>query len=112
MTDESTSKPGTKRARKMAREPGPDDKQQEQEAGSGSAAVEPAPPKAPSKTSTILGMLQREGGATLEEMVQATGWLPHTTRAALTGIRKKGHDVVRSKFGSETRYAIVAAPAQ
>ena len=111
MTNETTSKPGTKRARKMAREPGPDDKQQEQEAVSGAAPVEPVPPKAPSKTSTILAMLQREGGTTLEEMVRATGWLPHTTRAALTGIRKKGHDVIRSKVDGETRYAIVAAPA-
>ena len=112
MTNETTTKPATKRARKMAREPGPDDKQQEQEAGSGSAPVELKPPKAPSKTSTILGMLQHEGGTTLEEMVRATGWLPHTARAALTGIRKKGHDVVRSKVDGETRYAIVAAPAQ
>ena len=112
MTDEPTSKPGTKRARKMAREPGPDDKQRVQEAGRGASPVEPAPPKAPSKTSTILGMLQREGGTTLEEMVQATGWLPHTTRAALTGLRKKGQDVIRSKVDGETRYAIVAAPAQ
>ena len=112
MTNETNSKSGTERARKMAREPGPDDKRQDQKAGGGSAPVEPIPPKAPSKTSTILAMLQREGGTTLEEIVRATGWLPHTTRAALTGIRKKGHDVVRSKFGSETRYAIVAAPAQ
>ncbi len=112
MTNETSSKPGTKRARKMAREPGPDDKQRKQEVGSGAAPVEPMPPKAPSKTSTILGMLQHEGGTTLEEMVRATGWLPHTTRAALTGIRKKGHEVVRSKFDGETRYAIVAAPAQ
>lgn len=112
MTDEATTKPLTKRARKMAREPGPDDKQQVQEAGRGAAPVEPASPKASSKTSTILGMLQHEGGTTLEEMVRATSWLPHTTRAALTGIRKKGHDVIRSKVGSETRYAIVAAPAQ
>lgn len=112
MTNETTSKPGTKRARKMAREPGPDDKQQAPEAGSGAAAAGPAPPKAQSKTSTILGMLQREGGTTLEEMVRATGWLPHTTRAALTGIRKKGHDVIRSKVDGETRYAIAAVPAQ
>ena len=111
MTNETTTKPATKRVRKMARELGPDDKQQKQEAGSVVAPVEPAPPKAPSKTSTILAMLQREGGTTLEEMVRATGWLPHTTRAALTGIRKKGHDVIRSKVDGETRYAIVAAPA-
>ena len=112
MTDETTSKPVTKRARKMARESGPDDSHQEQEAGSGSAPVEPTPPKAPSKTSIILRMLQQDDGTTLTEMVEVTGWLPHTTRAALTGIRKKGHEVTRIRSEGETRYAIVAAPAQ
>lgn len=43
------------------------------------------------KASIILDLLRREQGATLSELVAATGWLPHTTRAALTGLRKKGH---------------------
>ena len=36
--------------------------------------------------------MQRKTGATLDDLVEATGWLPHTTRAALTGLRKKGYD--------------------
>ncbi len=28
--------------------------------------------------------------------VEATDWLPHTTRAALTGLRKKGHTIAKS----------------
>ena len=35
-------------------------------------------------------MLQRDRGATIDELIDATGWLPHTTRAALTGLRKRG----------------------
>src|SRR5208337_2393059 len=31
-----------------------------------------------------------EIGATIDELIDATGWLPHTTRAALTGLRKRG----------------------
>jgi hypothetical protein len=31
-------------------------------------------------------MLKRSGGATLDEIVKATGWQPHSTRAALTGL--------------------------
>jgi hypothetical protein len=27
-------------------------------------------------------------------LVDATGWLPHTTRAALTGLRKRGYSVL------------------
>ena len=30
-------------------------------------------------------------------MVEATGWLPHTTRAALTGLRQKGYAIEKSK---------------
>jgi Protein of unknown function (DUF3489) len=29
--------------------------------------------------------------------MEATLWLPHTTRAALTGLRKKGHVVAKFK---------------
>jgi hypothetical protein len=29
----------------------------------------------------------------LDELIAATGWLPHTARAALTGLRHRGYDV-------------------
>ena len=69
------------------------------------AAAPPLPPK-PSKTAAVLALLQRGEGATLPELVAATGWLPHTTRAALTGLRKKGHTIERSKRGDATCYRI------
>ena len=75
-------------------------------------AQTPAAPAAAArvtKAGTVLALLQREGGATLAELVEATGWLPHTTRAALTGLRKKGHTVERSKRGDLTCYRIAAA---
>lgn len=59
------------------------------------------------KTSIIVDLLKREQGASLGELIAATDWLPHTTRAALTGLRKKGHVVTRTKVDSKTRYAIV-----
>src|SRR5690606_25394578 len=55
-----------------------------------------------SKIGTVLSLLRRDDGATLEEMIAATGWLPHTTRAALTGLRKKGHAVAKEKRGDTT----------
>lgn len=70
------------------------------------SAVEKAPRL--SKAEAVVGLLQRDDGATLAELIAATGWLPHTTRAALTGIRKKGHAVDRSKRGEETCYRIVS----
>jgi Protein of unknown function (DUF3489) len=54
-------------------------------------------PRAGSKQAQIIGLMKRKGGATLDEMVGATGWLPHTTRAALTGLRKKGYGLAKDQ---------------
>ena len=64
------------------------------------------PPKRPTKAAEVLALLGREEGATLAELVIATGWLPHTTRAALTGLRKKGHAIGKDKRGEVTCYRI------
>ncbi len=61
-----------------------------------------------SKIGTVLSLLRRDEGATLDEMIAATGWLPHTTRAALTGLRKKGHSIAKDKRGDTTCYRIAA----
>ncbi len=66
-------------------------------------------PRSTTKSELVLSLLQRSEGATLAELVEATGWLPHTTRAALTGVRKKGHAVEKSKRGEVTCYRIIEA---
>ena len=78
------------------------------------AATEPSPapsPRADTKQSKVLELLKRDKGASLDELVQATGWLPHTTRAALTGIRKRGITLDKSKVDGVTRYRAVGAAA-
>ena len=65
-------------------------------------------PRAGSKIATVVVLLERKQGATLYEMVEATGWLPHTTRAALTGLRKKGRAIAKDKRGDATCYRIEA----
>lgn len=67
-----------------------------------------AAPSRPSKTATVIALLQRGTGATTAELIAATGWLPHTTRAALTGLRKKGHAIDRTKRDGDTCYRITA----
>ena len=58
------------------------------------------------------GLLQREEGASLGQLVEATGSLPHTSRAALTRLRQNGHDLQKEKRDTgETLYRI-AAPAR
>ena len=79
------------------------------EATPGEAA---ATPKRSTKQDKVLQLLSREGGAPLSAIIEATGWLPHTARAALTGLRKKGHDVTRIKMEGETRYSVAEAALQ
>ena len=67
---------------------------------------EPKAPRSVSKASIVVDLLRRTEGATLTELVDATGWLPHTTRAALTGLRKKGHVIDKSKREDATCYRI------
>src|SRR5947209_16753032 len=50
----------------------------------------PADVRVGSKQAKIVELMKRAKGATLDELVEATDWLPHTTRAALTGLRKRG----------------------
>lgn len=47
------------------------------------------------KAATVQKLLARPRGATLAELMEATGWQPHSTRAFLTGLRKKGTALVR-----------------
>jgi hypothetical protein len=51
--------------------------------------------KVATKSATVRRLLVRDGGATLEEMIAATGWQPHSCRAFLTGIRKSGDAVIK-----------------
>ena len=75
----------------------------------GEPAAPPPAPERQTKAAIVLALLRREEGATLDELVAATGWLPHTTRAALTSLRKKGHVLDKSKRGEATCYRIAEA---
>jgi hypothetical protein len=73
----------------------------------------------PSKQDQIIALLSRAEGATIDDLMSATGWLPHTVRAVLSGLRKKGHRIDRQKEGeADSVYRILpsataeaAAPA-
>ena len=69
-------------------------------------AASPVSPRSGSKIETVIGLLRRDEGATLAALVEATGWLPHTTRAALTGLRKKGHAIARSTHNGASVYQL------
>ncbi len=69
------------------------------------------PSPAPSKSAQVLALLRREEGGSLDDLVNATGWLPHSTRAALTGLRKKGHTITLDKSGERACYRLVEGAA-
>jgi hypothetical protein len=54
-------------------------------------------PRASTKRAVLIGMLERPQGASVAEIGRQLGWLPHTVRAAITGLRQAGREVTRSK---------------
>ena len=103
----------TKPTRRFARQP----KSEENSAAATDEALAALPVAAPStkpptKAAIILDLLRRNEGATLKQLVTATGWLPHTTRAALTGIKRKGNLLSSEKVdGVRTYRAAVGGPS-
>ena len=63
-------------------------------------APEPNPSAAPArqtKKATVIALLERPEGAAISDLIGVTGWQVHSVRAALTGLRKEGKDLVRAK---------------
>jgi hypothetical protein len=78
--------------------------------GDGLAAREIAvSPRENSKAALLIELLSRQQGANLLELVDATEWLPHTIRAAMTGLRKKGFSIARSERDGHSCWTIVAS---
>jgi hypothetical protein len=55
------------------------------------------PADKPKKIDEVIALLGRPSGATADELIAATSWLPHITRAALSGLRKAGHLITRER---------------
>jgi hypothetical protein len=64
--------------------------------------------KAPSKQGSLAALMVRDEGATLDQMIAAIGWLPHTTRAAMTRLRTKGYVIDSDKVDGVRTYRGVA----
>lgn len=61
-----------------------------------------------SKTAQVLGLLKRSGGASLKELMKATGWQAHSVRGFLSGAvgKKMGLTVSSTKAGEDRRYSV------
>jgi hypothetical protein len=102
MTD-TTIQTVAARLRRMARTPNHNPQDATEQS---SDSPKPTASKPNSKQDLVIDLLRRDGGALLTELVEATGWLPHTVRGALTGLKKKGHKVIGTKVDKATRYSI------
>ncbi len=59
------------------------------------------------KSATVIKLLSRNRGASLVEIMSATQWQPHSGRAFLTGLRKKGTVLLKeTRRDGETSYRI------
>lgn len=64
-----------------------------------------------SKLDLLIKLLSRPKGASLADLVTATGWQAHSVRGALAGsLKKKGHTILSEKTeGGTRRYRIPSA---
>jgi hypothetical protein len=71
----------------------------------------PSPATSSSKQDQVLVLLRRQNGASIDEIVAATDWQPHSVRGFLSGAVKKrlGIDVISEKGADGVRRYYVAA---
>jgi hypothetical protein len=92
----STSKPNAARnAARAAEANGTRRWTKNKRSRSGSSQPQPAAART-TKKAAITKLLRRKQGATLAALQDATGWKPHSLRAALTGLRKTGVEIQRT----------------
>ena len=74
------------------------------------SAMQARAPRPTSKLGRILDMLAADAGVTIGELTEATGWLEHSKRAALTGLRHRCYELslTRNERGGASVYRIVA----
>lgn len=63
------------------------------------------------KQATLIAMLRAPDGATIEEIMAATGWLAHTARGAISGALKKKLGLAVNSAKDEVRGRVYHLPA-
>jgi hypothetical protein len=77
------------------------------------AAATAADQKPPTgKLGRVLNAVAATRGASLNELVELTGWQPHTARAALTRLRQRGFAVGLRETADRKAYHLAEAVSQ
>ena len=66
-------------------------------------------PRVGTKQAMLINMLRREHGASIQELVDGTGWQPNTVHSALTTLRKRGCKTSIKLSDRKRRYQITSA---
>ena len=69
----------------------------------GKASPKTAPARQGSKTAKILHLVKRPGGATLKDLMKATGWQAHSVRGFLSGTMRQKMGLAVTSAQSENR---------
>ena len=64
------------------------------------------------KLGRVLNAVAATQGASLDELVELTGWQPHTARAALTRLRQRGFAVGLRETADRKAYHLAEAVSQ
>lgn len=65
-----------------------------------------APPRV-SKLDLLSGLLKTSDGATMKQMMDATGWQPHSVRGAMAGaLRKRGLKIASNRIDGVRRWSL------
>ena len=59
----------------------------------------------------LIDMLKRDEGASIGQIVEATGWQPHTVRGTISGALKKKLGLAVTSTRSETGERVYRIPA-
>ena len=80
----------------------------------GSKSLSTLKPSKLTKKSRLISLLSKDAGADITSISKKLGWLPHTTRAALSGLRKAGYEIssIKAGTGKPSKYRITSAPAE
>ncbi len=57
--------------------------------GQRAKTIKPRSARAGTKQALLIDLLKRKTGATIDDLVKATGWQPHSVRGAISGTLKK-----------------------
>ena len=63
-----------------------------------------------SKQDHVIALLQRDSGASMEDLMRATGWQRHSVRGVLSGVirKKRGLNLSASRVGDRLVYRVVS----